>query len=88
MLELIVADSGMGIAPDDLVRLGRPFEQAGDQSQKAGGTGLGLSLVRALARLHGGDLTLESEMGEGTTAIVRMPVLVAPAEERRPAAAE
>jgi signal transduction histidine kinase len=88
MLELIVADSGMGIAPDDLVRLGRPFEQAGDQSQKAGGTGLGLSLVRALARLHGGDLTLESELGEGTTAIVRMPVLVAPAQERRPAAAE
>jgi cell cycle sensor histidine kinase DivJ len=74
-LELIVADTGVGIAPQDLKRLGRPFEQAGDPSQRAAGSGLGLSLVRAFAQLHGGEMSIESDLGEGTTVIVRMPVL-------------
>jgi cell cycle sensor histidine kinase DivJ len=75
-LELIVADTGVGIAQDDLARLGRPFEQAGDAEQRAAGSGLGLSLVRAFARLHGGDMTVESSVGEGATFTVRLPVLV------------
>lgn len=79
LLELIVADTGAGIAPEDLARLGRPYEQAGDGALRAEGTGLGLSLVRAFARLHGGEMTIESRLGEGTTVIVRMPVM-APAE--------
>ncbi|WP_430424008.1 sensor histidine kinase [Phenylobacterium sp.] len=74
-LELIVADTGVGIAQDDLDRLGRPFEQAGDADQRAAGSGLGLSLVRAFARLHGGEMTVESSVGEGTTVTVRLPVL-------------
>ncbi|CAN7412722.1 PAS domain-containing sensor histidine kinase [Phenylobacterium sp. LjRoot225] len=74
-LELVVADTGVGIAPDDLERLGRPFEQAGDPSQKAAGSGLGLSLVRAFAQLHGGEMCIESVLGDGATVIVRMPVL-------------
>jgi cell cycle sensor histidine kinase DivJ len=74
-LELVVADTGVGIARDDLERLGRPFEQAGEQDKRAEGTGLGLSLVRAFARLHHGDMELESAVGEGTTVTVRMPVL-------------
>jgi cell cycle sensor histidine kinase DivJ len=74
-LELVVADTGVGIAPTDLERLGRPFEQAGDASQKAAGSGLGLSLVRAFAELHGGEMCIESTLGEGATVIVRMPVL-------------
>ena len=73
MLEVAVADTGVGIAAEDLGRLGRPYEQAGDADQKAAGTGLGLSLVRALAQLHGGDLYLESTLGEGTVATVRLP---------------
>ena len=68
-----VKDSGVGIAPHDLNRLGKPFEQAGNASQKALGTGLGLSLARALAELHGGTLTLESTLGEGTTASLKLP---------------
>jgi cell cycle sensor histidine kinase DivJ len=76
VLELIVADTGVGIAPDDLERLGKPFEQAGDANQRSAGAGLGLSLVRAFARLHGGEMSIESALGEGTTVIVRMPVLV------------
>jgi cell cycle sensor histidine kinase DivJ len=82
-LELIVADTGAGIDADDLARLGRPFEQAGDSAQRARGTGLGLSLVRAMAELHGGEMTIQSVLGEGTTVIVRMPVMEpaeAPAE--------
>jgi cell cycle sensor histidine kinase DivJ len=77
-LELVVADTGVGIAKDDLDRLGQPFEQAGDAEQRAAGSGLGLSLVRAFARLHGGDMAVESTMGEGASFTVRMPVLTAP----------
>jgi cell cycle sensor histidine kinase DivJ len=75
-LELMVADTGVGIAPDDLKRLGRPFEQAGDAKQRAKGTGLGLSLVRGLAELHGGEMLIESTLGEGTSVTVRLPGVV------------
>lgn len=76
-LFLGVSDTGRGILPEDLERLGRPFEQAGAPEQKAAGSGLGLSLVKALAGLHGGDLTLRSRPWEGTEAEVRLPVVVA-----------
>ena len=80
VLDLSVADTGVGIAPEDLQRLGRPFEQAGDAGQRAAGSGLGLSLVRAFAELHGGDMAVESVVGSGTSVTVRMPVL-APAND-------
>jgi cell cycle sensor histidine kinase DivJ len=82
-LELVVADTGVGIAREDLERLGKPYEQAGDAEHKAQGTGLGLSLVRAFARLHGGEMTIESELGEGAAVTVRLPVL--PQEKAAPA---
>jgi len=75
VLEISVTDTGVGISPQDLARLGRPFEQAGDADNRQAGSGLGLSLVRAFARLHGGEMAMESVMGEGTTVTVRMPVL-------------
>lgn len=78
VLELVVADTGVGIGAEDLQRLGRPYEQAGAAAQKAAGTGLGLSLVRSFARLHGGEMTIESRLGEGTTVSVRMPVVDQP----------
>jgi cell cycle sensor histidine kinase DivJ len=87
-LELSVADSGIGIASADLERLGRPYEQAGDMGQQAKGTGLGLSLVRAFAELHGGEMSIESRLGEGTAVTVRLPVLaLAEAPKAEPEAA-
>ena len=88
-LELAVADTGVGIAPEDLKRLGRPYEQAGDSGQRSRGTGLGLSLVRAFAELHGGQMSIESELGEGTAVTVRLPVmLLAGSNGVRPAGAQ
>ncbi|WP_312685393.1 sensor histidine kinase [Brevundimonas nasdae] len=74
-MELAVADTGVGIAPEDLKRLGRPFEQAGGSDQRSQGTGLGLSLVRSLTELHGGRMTIDSTLGEGTVIMVRLPVV-------------
>ena len=75
VLELTVADTGVGVGPEELRRLGEPYAQ-GSAGQSAGGTGLGLSLVKALAGLHGGSLLMESRLGEGTAATVRLPVLL------------
>jgi PAS domain S-box-containing protein len=71
---LIVADTGIGIPEADLPRLGRPFEQAKQDANLAkAGTGLGLALVRSLAKLHGGDLQIDSVEGRGTTVTVTLP---------------
>jgi cell cycle sensor histidine kinase DivJ len=86
-VELVVADTGVGIAAEDLKRLGRPYEQAGDAGQRARGTGLGLSLVRGLSELHGGDMIIESTLGEGTSVTVRLPgVILAKEADPRPSA--
>jgi cell cycle sensor histidine kinase DivJ len=73
-VEISVADTGVGIDNADLKRLGQPFEQVDSEYTRAKeGTGLGLALVRALAHLHGGSMTIESLVGEGTTVRVRLP---------------
>jgi len=70
-----VADTGIGIAAEDLHRLGRPFEQASQGlSRRYEGTGLGLSLVKGLAELHGGSMEIRSQPGRGTTVAVRIPL--------------
>lgn len=87
-LELVVADTGVGIAPEDLPRLGRPFEQVGGIEQRLQGTGLGLALTRSLAELHGGTMMLESTLGEGTAVTVRLPVLTTMRDDIPPGGAE
>lgn len=62
---LEVADTGEGIAPDDLARVFERFAR-GSGTEHAG-TGLGLAIVRAIATAHGGDVDIRSEQGVGTT---------------------
>lgn len=75
VLEVSVADTGVGLSPADLERIGRPYEQAGGADQRRQGTGLGLSLVRSMAELHGGTLSIESRLGEGSDFTLRLPIV-------------
>ncbi|MET0284150.1 MAG: ATP-binding protein, partial [Polyangiales bacterium] len=68
-----VEDRGIGIAPADHERVFTSFEQAGE-GRKYGGTGLGLSISRSLVRMHGGELSVRSELGKGSTFVVRLPL--------------
>jgi cell cycle sensor histidine kinase DivJ len=75
MAVLFVRDNGIGIAAEDLPRLGTPFVQAeAAYSRHYEGTGLGLSMVKGLAALHGGRLVIESQPGVGTTATAFLPI--------------
>jgi cell cycle sensor histidine kinase DivJ len=80
-----VRDSGPGMGPDELKRLGEPFFQAGDADQRARGSGLGLAVVKGLVGLHGGAFDVDSTLGRGTCVTVRLPLCDA---ARAPAAAE
>jgi cell cycle sensor histidine kinase DivJ len=74
-LKIIVADTGIGIAPKDLSQLGEPFFQASaNYDRHFEGTGLGLSVVRGLVGLHGGTISVESAPGDGATITVRLPL--------------
>jgi signal transduction histidine kinase len=86
---VLIRDGGIGIKPEDLNRIFEPFVQAEDgMSRRFGGIGLGLSIARKIARLHGGDVTLESRHGTGTTARFEMPAsrVTWPAGNSKPAA--
>ena len=71
---LMIADTGIGIAPQSLARLGRPFEQVESQLTKTyHGSGLGLAIARSLTNLHGGSMRLRSKLGTGTVVWVSLP---------------
>jgi signal transduction histidine kinase len=73
-IEITVTDTGVGIPEKALMRLGQPFEQVeGEHVRKKEGTGLGLSLVKALTAMHGGEAIIESTLGVGTLVRVRLP---------------
>ncbi|UGV29053.1 PAS domain S-box protein [Rhodopseudomonas boonkerdii] len=71
-----VRDTGVGIAADDLARIGDPFFQAGEtyHQRRHEGTGLGLSIVKSLVGMHGGDMQVQSRVGEGTSVTVALPL--------------
>jgi cell cycle sensor histidine kinase DivJ len=78
-----VADNGVGIAADDLKRIGDPFFQAGKTYQRRHeGTGLGLSIVKSLVALHGGEMNVQSKIDEGTTVAVALPLAFTPPAEQ------
>jgi signal transduction histidine kinase len=80
--ELSVVDSGFGIAPADQARIFDEFQQVDDSStRKKGGTGLGLSISRRIVELHGGRISVESEVGSGSTFKVSVPINAAPIKD-------
>jgi len=73
-VQIVCEDNGRGIAPDKLTKVFAPFNQIDNRfDREEGGTGLGLSLVRGLVRLHGGQAWLESEYGKGCRAYIVLP---------------
>lgn len=73
-MAISVRDNGIGIAEDDLPRVGSPFFQAETgYDRKQAGTGLGLSVVKGLVALHGGQVMIDSDLGKGTTVTVLLP---------------
>jgi cell cycle sensor histidine kinase DivJ len=74
-LILTVEDTGVGIGAEDLPRLGEAFFQARTSyDRRHDGSGLGISIVKGLVRLHGGDMDIRSRLGEGTRVTVRLPI--------------
>lgn len=74
---LSVEDSGIGMTPEEIERLFKPFTQADSSTtRKYGGTGLGLSITWRFARMMGGEVTVVSEQGSGSTFSVRLPLHV------------
>ncbi len=84
-IELFVQDTGIGIARKDLDRIFEPFYRAEQSRNRAkGGTGLGLTIVSELVKLHGGKISIRSTLGSGTTVAIIFPA----AEIRRPLSTE
>jgi len=77
LLRISVSDTGIGIPDDSLERIFNSFEQGdGPLTRRHGGTGLGLTIARQLARLMGGDISVGSELGKGSTFTVQVPLKV------------
>ncbi|PLR28303.1 hypothetical protein SGCZBJ_04685 [Caulobacter zeae] len=78
-LVFTVEDTGVGVAPDQLDAIFRPFEQVGDASRHAGGTGLGLSITRQIVETMGGEIHVDSSPGQGSQFVVETSVGLAQA---------
>jgi len=86
-VEIAVTDTGPGMSAEQVAGLFRPFVQAeAGTARRYGGTGLGLSICRKLAAMMGGDVSVESEPGKGSTFKVWLPLPAADAQEDQPAA--
>ena len=80
--EIAVVDTGPGIAPADQARIFDEFQQLDNTStRRKGGTGLGLSISRHIVELHGGRITVESEVGRGSTFRISLPVHTQPVKD-------
>jgi signal transduction histidine kinase len=78
LITFVVSDTGIGMTEEQLGRLFEAFSQAEASTRsRYGGTGLGLAISRHFCRLMGGDLTVESVYGQGSTFTVRLPAVVA-----------
>ena len=76
-IEFLITDTGIGMTRDQIAKLFQPFTQADASStRKYGGTGLGLSITRRFAEMLGGTVTVDSEVGKGSTFTLRIPSTV------------
>jgi two-component system phosphate regulon sensor histidine kinase PhoR len=81
-VEVFVRDTGAGIPPEDLPRLFERFYRVDKaRSRELGGTGLGLAIVKHLVRAHGGEVRVESQLGQGSTFIFTLPVDDSPEQQ-------
>jgi signal transduction histidine kinase len=88
-IRMSVSDSGIGIPPDKIDHVFDEFSQADETTTRDyGGTGLGLPISRRFCQMMGGDITLESTVGKGSTFTIRLPLEVAETAEEPEAAAE
>jgi signal transduction histidine kinase len=77
-----VSDTGVGIAAEDQKRVFEEFQQVDSSStRKKGGTGLGLAIARRIVELHGGQIWVESILGQGTTFYFTLPLRVGEREK-------
>jgi signal transduction histidine kinase len=74
-ITIAVSDTGIGIAPEDQAAIFEEFRQVGrDDARKQEGTGLGLTLAKKFVELHGGRISVQSQIGQGTTFTFTLPV--------------
>jgi signal transduction histidine kinase len=72
-----VCDTGIGMTPAQMAKLFQAFSQAeASTARQFGGTGLGLAITKKFCQLMGGDVTVESELGKGSTFTIRLPTEV------------
>jgi signal transduction histidine kinase len=87
-LRFVVEDTGVGVAPDQLERIFRPFEQAGEAADRNDGTGLGLSICQQIVALMQGEVHVESTLGHGSRFTIEIAVPVAVGKLEAPSAAK
>jgi signal transduction histidine kinase len=83
-IRIEVSDTGVGIPPEALPRVfDRFFRADTSRSQASGGTGLGLAIVQSIALLHGGNVEIASQVGQGTQVTLRVPTGPPPPDDHR-----
>ena len=83
-LKITVSDTGIGISPESQSAIFEEFRQADESdTREKGGTGLGLAIARRMIELHGGELAVDSRLGEGATFTIKMPLQAVIPEEAR-----